>query len=583
MALPARPRVLLRAPEVLHPDEEVPLLVRLVAPRALKVGEVTVTLVERRRLRAAAGGVAPGRSQEERAAVVLRAPGRLAPGTSDLQGTLRIGAAWPSHQGTLIDVRHQLNVHVDVPWWPDALKTFPVTVRSRQAATAPGAELRGDQGRLRIALDRTVVVPGEELTGWWQVKKKRGIDRIALRLARREYAGAAVTETVLPLAVQPADAKGGRAGFRVVLPADLALSTDAGAWRVEWLLEAAPAGAADWQVRIPLTVAPPPDPGTAVWHGGLLTSTLRAAWRAVAARAGLTLDPDDTLVGARGAVAVAVCAVPRGRGLALAASLRWPSLGLGLGARGAREPAQAAAFFAGSLEAARAGLAALGTLEIEDGGARCTCAVAGSAVAGSAVAGSAVAGSAVAGSAAALEALAGAAVRFAAAMESARADVPPPAAFGAAGVVRRWQALAARLDGVLTPGCMAVAGRTPAGPVEIETRLGPRGVPLDTIVRVRPQPPLPEGALARDAARAGKGGSARRRARRAAPPDTGSGGAATALAALEERYGSLTLAPEEVALRLPAPLLDPTPAAEALDALTRLCTALQAGASGPYR
>jgi hypothetical protein len=563
MALPQRPRVLLRAPEVLRPNEEVGILVRLVARRPLKIGEVTVTLVERRRLRAPAGGVEPGRSEEERAAAVLRAPGRLAPGTTDLEGALRVGAAWPSYQGTLIDVRHALQVHVDVPWWPDALRVFPVTVRSRRTAAAPGAELRGDQGRLRVALDRTVVVPGEELAGWWQVKKKRGIDRVALRLARREYAGAAVTESVVPLAVQPADAKGGRAGFRVVLPADLALSTDAGAWRVEWLLEAAADGAADWQVRIPLTVAAPPDAGTAVWHGGLLTGATRVAWRAVAARVGLTLDPDDTLVGVRGSVEVAVRAAPRGRGLALAATLRWPSLGLGLGARGAREPAQAAAFFAGSLEAARARLAALGILEIEDGGARCACAGAGSA--------------------AALEELAAAAVRLAAAMEAARANVPPPAAFGAAGVLRRWQALATRLGGGLTTGCMSVSGRTPAGPVEIETRLGPRGVPLDTIVRVRPEPPLPEGALARDNAPAGKGARAGRRRRGAANRNGRPQGAEDALTALEERYGSLTLAPEEIALRLPAPLLDPTPAAEALDALTRLCTALRAGARGPYR
>jgi hypothetical protein len=609
MALPRRPGVLVRAPEVLHPDEEVPIIVRLVARRAVKIGDVTVTLLERRRLRAPAGGVPAGRSEEPRAFEVLRGPAGLRPGTTDLSGTLRVGEAWPTHRGDLIDVTHWLQVHVDVPWWPDAARELPVLVRRRRPAAgageavagagadlpAAGAQMRGEQGRLRVALDRTVVSPGDELTGWWQVKRRRGVGSVALRLVRREYAGARTAEAVRPLVAHSGGAKGGRHGFRLSMPADLALSTDAGAWRVEWMLEAAADAAADWLVRIPLTVLPAPEAGTAVWHGGLLTRSMRESWRAVAQRVGLALDADDTLVGARGSVAVALRAESAGRRAELVAELRWPSLGLNLSSRGAagdgdraartspplavvlpdarewarsselraREPAQAAALLSGNLARALRGLAARGTVGLDDGGARCV--------------------RAWSGAAADLEDVAGAAVRLAEAMDAARVNVPPPTAFGAPGVLPRWHALAARVEGVLQPGCMRVSGRTPAGAVEIETRLGARGVPLDTIVRVRPVPPLPKGWLVPDARTAGKDGAGRRRERRAANTRGFAPAASEALAWLEERHGPLTLSPEEVALRLPAPLLDPTPAVMALDAITRFCTALQGKPDGPYR
>lgn len=519
----------------------------------------------------------------------------------------------PTYRGRSCATEYVATVHASIPWWPDAKGSFEMFLSQPGPAGSVKPEpvlFSSDPGgpaasepHVEGSLASSVIVPGGTVEGALALNNVAAnpysgveLDLVGTEHIRDARAGALAVGRVdalrygLEIALS-SPVEGASIPFRFRVPAELAPSHDAGLWTLSWALEVRVKlrWRADLLLRVPVVVVP-----AAAGRGGAAGSRLdfrappsvgservEKVWRSVAAELGLVPET-GALRGRQGQVDYEVRREHRGRlGVFLVARLTYPSLELDLrveprrtlldrwarqalpalepgvwdprhGLR-ARDPGQAAAvgrrlgpalrqFTGARLDDDEALVERQGSGQRRQKLVEFVVAVRG----------------------------------LAAAIEEARASIPPPLAM--AGGLEPWRAFAAQLGGVLETARMIVQGHFHAMPVELRTEWTPDGRPERTVLALVPNATI----AAENEIHLASGNGA------PLAPDLIAGasipGSARALVEAIAGGGALAfdLTGQELRLALPAPILDPAPLAGRLVQMTQLCELVRS-AKGPFR
>jgi hypothetical protein len=510
--------------------------------------------------------------------------------------------AIPTYRGHIAKVHYVLGVHVSIPWWPDrrgsygipvvgALPVFVATPKSL-ASTSDGP--RGSKPYIEASLESTTLVAGERIDGMVSVQNPgqatiRGVDLCLVRTERLSNANLAQQVMSHRWRIHDGAPRDGEPfSFAVRLPRDLPPPVEGSLFRVGYTLEIVVdvAWGFDAKIVTPVLILPvevPHPHGRAV---GAPTSSIapvgrermRLVWTSVAEARGLAID-GDRMHAEYGPVSLSILLEQRGTdGYFSTARLAWPPLGIDLhveprtwtdaltgGALSidvpgadrfttrAREAAQAHAILG---TGAFAWLASFLEAHVYDHGAL-------------------LASRGGAHEVVELDAFVVKAVVAARAIAKGISELPPPASM--ASTLPAWEAFAARLQGKLDRGPMAVRGVAFAGEsAEIETRWGRDGAPIGTAVKVVLAPPLalpttepdPD-VVTVDLASPGVSADARARA--------------AAILAIEG-VRHLHVAQDRLEALVDAPLADPAVTESVLQALADLARSLRGMTSaGPFR
>jgi hypothetical protein len=324
---------------------EVELLLR--SPSKTPVDEVLLTLSGGEYL---SGRVPPLAARHVSLAAQWK-PGELTRGTHKYRAHFALPAVMPpSYRGVGVTVLYTLDLHVDIPWWPDVDKSFVVPVYPLPLATEPAGpglfnnrsgDAAGAGAYAELSMDRTDLEPGGVLTGVVSVARAPGVRELTLSFVQREWrnegGGAPQYEVVRYTArvggESPDRGDGAPAPFRVQLPAGASPTFRGVFCGCEWTLELAAAGRFSDAVllRIPFKVRPL---GSAQGSNQARTappavgSERRARlWEMAAQRVGGSYDPaDDVLYAATGGVSVRLHTEQRSDGPFTVVGLRWPPL-----------------------------------------------------------------------------------------------------------------------------------------------------------------------------------------------------------------------------------------------------------------
>lgn len=524
-----------------------------------------------------------------------RLPARtLARGKHEQKVAFDLPAALPpTFRSPVTRIEYALDVHVNIPWWPDRRVTYAIPVRLRPQVLAPPEPVRAasDPGHgpelvVELSLEDRSVTAGTPFAGAVSVQNLRGrsvrrVDLSLVALDRAHHGGRIDVEALRTTATifegTPGD--GASLPFSVVFPADLAPSFQGRLVSLHHALElrVVVAWHDDFVVRLPVVVVPAGSAASAPRQGVRrvppVGSERRALVWAELAQGGLDFDAEaERLYGAVGGVRLQIGAEQRGgQGLWTVASLRWPALGIDLRAanrvwhdalrpaveladfsvrdkltvRG-REPTQTAAFFD------RLGVAPLPFDEVTFDDDGCVVASPG-------------------GSFTPDEArqFVVRALTLCRAVDAARGAVPPPAAMAAH--LPAWRAFAARAEGVLHTGEPRIVEASLEGaPIEVVTLWERAELVATELATVRRAP------LGDDDADAPAPDPA---ALQAVPARV-----RAVLDPVVARGGSLQADAARLAVRAPGPLGDPETAVPILRALAEWARALDATPErGPYR
>jgi hypothetical protein len=504
-------------------------------------------------------------------------------------------SAPPSYLGRSAFMYYDVEVHVDIPWWPDLRRRVMLPVRQAAEATPAPEPLvvctspagpRGNQLYIEATLDTPAVAPGGTVAGRFSMQNaaKARVNGVLVELVAYELPcppatlNGGIGRRHVLAEIDGTPAEGESIAFSGRMPFDAPCSYRGHLTRLAWyvVVTAKIAWAPNVSMNVPLVVR-----GIAsevhrpeVPHQRTPVGRERRAqvWKEVAARHRLTNDPHaDRLTGVVGEVAVEIGLEARGRdGRYLTAALHWRPLGLRLElgkrrlvaslqhpgidlgdhrldkrflARG-REPAQVRAFLT---PAVRERLLGFEEASLDDDGARLARKGAGQLVE-------------------TLDVFVGAVLSIAGALDEAAHAVAAPAVL--ARHVPAWRAFAARIGARLQPGALALYdGRWLSHGVEIETLWSDDRDSLveGTRVRFAIDPPL---------------------AHEMFPTGGRFGPIAHALAAeLITGASHATFGPAAVELTLTCAALDPAGLEPVLERMARLVLALQEGGvgGGPYR
>lgn len=424
----------------------------------------------------------------------------------------------PSYTGPDTLISYTMTVEVAIPWWPDRVQDFIVPVAF---APAPAPERRperfvtssrGPRGKdpfMELSLDATQVVLGDALAGSVSLqnlrgKRIRGVDLSIVELEGIRDPAMAVREgrRFTRRVFDGAPEEGAAVPFRVLIPETATPTFESRApthsLHVTTHIEvrAEVAWGKDIGITAPIHVGPKAIDAHGREQGRVAPVGLQRAmmvWHDVAARSGLTSDPEaHRMFGRVGDVTVEV--FPESRDdYWLVAKLAWPSLGLdlevterswsdalavdvvksgdaNLDARlcvHAREHAQAKVLATPEVLGWIKGFAAV---TIEDTGARL-----------------AVRGAAQVRET--LETFVGGVLAAASILDDVRKKIPPPILF--ADDVPAWEALAARIRGRLELGRMWIhKAQVGTSTVDIGTVWARGGLLLGSTVIVAMDPPL---------------------------------------------------------------------------------------------
>jgi hypothetical protein len=506
---------------------------------------------------------------------------RLSPGTYEYRVRFKVPEDAPlSFAGGLLGTSYSVQVHVDIPFWPDALDTFNIAVISPlrpRPAPQPRAQTtaNGAEPFLELSVDDVVVAPGERLTGALAAGHVGGslLRRIRLSLIAEERAVSGTSRwersgahAVYFLPVGDIGS-GVPAHFNIAIPTEVTPSFRSGTATLTWWLEA----------RLERTLRPDlvsfigldvgafssPRPATVGARALLGSERWRRRWQDAGARHGLALDPEDLVL--TGEIAGAETRVAMSAdGQSFAVNLAFAPLGIGLEVSRRRlpfggidvddeAPTFARRFRVSAREAAQARavlsldlrhcLVAFEEASIDDGSARASLPGEDRDKIGAAVD--------------LVDALAQAIAR-------ARERIPPPAAMAAS--LGAWTAFAEDHQGTLSRGDMRVEGRLGGVPFTVATEFD-GATPVRTRITARIDPPLPAPIDASDLVALG----AKSRA-------------AVALVGELASHGKLTIDEERITLLVARALADPGEHAPTVASLFRLAGLLRGDAgAGPYR
>lgn len=519
----------------------------------------------------------------------------------------------PTYRGRSCTTEYVATVHASIPWWPDARATFEMFL----SQPPPGGDGEGvkpepvlfssDPGgpaasepHVEGSLASSVITPGGVVEGALALNNVAAnpytgveVGLVGTENIRDVRAGGLSTSRVdalrygLEIALS-APVEGASIPFRFRVPAELAPSHDAGLWALTWALEVRVRirWRSDLLLRVPVVVVPAQrGPGSGKQRldfrapPSVGSERVEKVWQSVAAELGLASET-GALRGRQGEVEYEVRREHKGRlGVFLVARLTYPSLELDL-----------------HVEPRRSLLdrwARQVTLEREIWDAR-HCLRArdlGQAAAVGRWLGPALRQFTAArldddealverqGSGQRRQKLVEfvVAVRdLAAAIDGARAAIPPPAAMAAG--LEPWRAFAAQLGGSLETARMVARGHFHAMPVEARTEWTSEGKPERTLLTLVPNVSIATENEVHLAADEG-GVIAPDRLAAAALPAS-----ARPLVEAIVKGGALAfdLTGQELRLALRAPILDPGPLADRLVQMTQLCELVRS-AKGPFR
>ncbi len=279
----------------------------------------------------------------------------LTPGEHRYDATFALpAAAPPSYESDRSRIAYLLEARVEIPWWADRVGRYAIEVSPGPVAgvgARPGlfaTSREGPQGKglyAECSLDSTLLEPGGVVRGSLSFSNVRAssVERVtaALVLSESQHASGYHHDWVqgrYEFVLHEGEAFEGEAiPFGLSLPRSLPITLRSSLVDVRWSLEIGVEGgwSASTLLAIPVMMLPvgslppveqrpqPPSVGRA---------RRRQLWGPAAARAGLAYDPDaDVIRGEEGAVRLSIAVEQRVRdGLFTTATLRWPSLGMGL-------------------------------------------------------------------------------------------------------------------------------------------------------------------------------------------------------------------------------------------------------------
>ena len=285
--------------------------------------------------------------------VVLSGKGELAPGTRPFRARFRLRPDLPaSYAGQQVAIAYELELYVDIPWWPDLRERYSVVLSPPVSARRPPRRLLrttaapgSDAIFLEIALDDQVFAPGDVLSGALALgnlrgRKVKGISMALCGVESSAIAGpfGAVTQVgegarFLFHFGPVAAGEGVELPFRLALPKTLAPTFQSGPSSLSWVLEVVldVAWSSKRVHRFPVEIRALDRPSeSAAARPRLGHERWRGVWGEAGAPYGLALDPEDleltgVLAGRSARVFLDHDADPP----ALAAELRWPSWGTG--------------------------------------------------------------------------------------------------------------------------------------------------------------------------------------------------------------------------------------------------------------
>jgi hypothetical protein len=276
----------------------------------------------------------------------------LSPGTHVQRAKFEIPEGQPASYGTYTArITYKLTVHISIPWWPDREVSFVVPVgfpegsppRTTPRTFATRSEgPRGTEPFLEVSLATTEIAPGDVLAGSVSLANLGGrrVRGITLAVVEREALAQPVAAVVearrfeLRL-LDGAPPESEAIPFRFRVPAEATPAFTVSSFAVSTALEvrAEVAWGSDIVLSAPLRIIARSGAPHAIAERVAPVGRDRRlrVWRSVAGREGLSLDGDEErLLGSRGAVAVEIFTEQRDRDFWLAATLRYPDLGLDL-------------------------------------------------------------------------------------------------------------------------------------------------------------------------------------------------------------------------------------------------------------
>jgi hypothetical protein len=288
--------------------------------------------------------------------LVARAPKRvLTPGEHRFTFAFDLPpSAPPAYESRTARVVYDLQVRVEIPWWPDRTGRFLVPVEAVPTAPAGAPPLfctdaRGPQGTglyLEASLDAAAIPLGGVLRGAVSLANvaHHRVRRIDLALVQMEC-GLGETTGIeghrYELSLYDGAPEEGKAiPFKVRLPEDASVSFRGAVFQVRWYLEirAVVTLGSDVKLVVPFRIhrsdaAPRRDGAPAVRVPPIGRERRALLWAESARRNGLDNDAENErmTLALAGSVALAITLEPRkSGGLALTAALSWPDLGIGV-------------------------------------------------------------------------------------------------------------------------------------------------------------------------------------------------------------------------------------------------------------
>jgi len=579
----SRPDVDVRMPPVVHPGDEIQIELNIESHADTPVDFIALVFEG---VEIASGHIDGNQHRRTRRVVHrewrLREKGTLTAGPHQHRVQLTVPSDAPaSYLGVRIEVRYEVRLHVSIPWWPDLQETYELLVEPHPARRPPpkpqtATSVRTANAFIELSLTDTAFAPGDEITGAFAVGNaikvaELGVEisLVAIEHARTdsEVRRAEQFRYMLPGVLQPLRG-GGEVAFHFRVPKE-AVASFASPWcKLEWSVHAALTGpwgttaATDVPVHIDRYNLPHEatraraEVGAARW---------RRTWAELGARFGLTLrDKGFTLDGSRGDVQIEVALDQSDDETAMVATLRYPSLELGLRAAPqflvvlphalelllpghkveCRDLAQGLAFFDPKLLGA---LRAFKTMRVDD--ARTFVRQPGPAHIPSGI-----------------TVFLDMTVALAETLVEAISHIPPPAALH--GALPQWRAFAAATGAHLAVGGMKLtAAAVEGGVFDIATLFGPKGELAGTRIDFPIDPPL---------------------TLRAAPDGSESfasaSGADELAVALRASVRELAVRPHALTVDLADPVLDPADLRPRLAEMLLLVRRLRGERSpGPYR
>lgn len=121
---------------------------------------------------------------------ILMGEGELAKGTVTYRARFLLPRnALPSFNGYRLSVEYKLDLHVDIPWWPDLRRSYVVDVEAREVPRpeprpfAQTTERAGSALFAEVSLDDLVFAPGDVVSGAFALGNLRGREVQSLELS----------------------------------------------------------------------------------------------------------------------------------------------------------------------------------------------------------------------------------------------------------------------------------------------------------------------------------------------------------------------------------------------------------------